>query len=231
VFLVNPPIIALVLLFVRRLPGARSAGGQRLDVAGALLITASLGALIFGLSNGQQHGFTSPATLAALAVAVALAAGFVVAERTVSAPMLPAVILASRTRRSAVMAMLLIGAVLAGYVSGRLACGRLSPVFLSRHGHGVGGRGPGGGGTRDTRRSARRPGPTDHRWHRRAGDGLTRPTSSFSAVPVVQPGWRQTLQIPGGLPGRPCRSGLGYFRRAPKEPWAPSRYPSYGPLA
>lgn len=149
-FLVNPPIIALMLLFVRRLPGARSAGGQRLDVAGVLLITASLGALIFGLSNGQQHGFTSPATLAALAVAVALAAGFVVAERTVSAPMLPAVILASRTRRSAVMAMLLIGAVLAGYVSGRLACGRLSPVFLSRHGHGVGGRGPGGGGTRDT---------------------------------------------------------------------------------
>jgi hypothetical protein len=116
VFLVNPPIIALMLLFVRRLPEARSAGGQRLDVAGVLLITASLGALMFGLSNGQQHGFTSPATLAALAIAVALAAGFVVVEQTVSAPMLPAAILASRARRRAVMAMLLIGAVLAGDV-------------------------------------------------------------------------------------------------------------------
>ena len=38
------------------------------------------------------------------------------AERTAAAPMLPLAIIAGRTRRAAVGAMLLIGAVLAGYV-------------------------------------------------------------------------------------------------------------------
>ncbi len=100
VFLVNPPVIALMLLFARRLPAARPAGGQHLDLVGSLLITASLGGLIFGLSNGKQHGFASPATIAALVGAVALAVAFVWFERTVSAPMLPAAILASPTRRA-----------------------------------------------------------------------------------------------------------------------------------
>ncbi len=116
VFLVNPPVIAIMLLLGRWLPAQRPAGGQHLDLAGASLITASLGALIFGLSNGQQHGFASPATVTALAVAVVLAVVFVLVERTASAPMLPAAVLASPTRRTAVAAMLLIGAVLAGYV-------------------------------------------------------------------------------------------------------------------
>jgi EmrB/QacA subfamily drug resistance transporter len=116
VFLVNPPVIAVMLLLVHRLPAQRPAGGQHLDVAGAALITASLGALIFGLSNGQQHGFSSPGTVAALSVAVVTGVIFGLAERKASAPMLPAAVLASPARRTAVVAMLLIGAVLAGYV-------------------------------------------------------------------------------------------------------------------
>ncbi|HXW81219.1 MAG TPA: MFS transporter [Acidimicrobiales bacterium] len=116
VFLVNPPVIALMFLFVHRLPASRPTGGQRVDTAGALFVSTSLGALIFGLSHGQQHGFDEPVTIAALAAAALLAAGFVYVERTVSAPMLPAVILASPTRRAAVGAMILMGAVLAGYV-------------------------------------------------------------------------------------------------------------------
>ncbi len=116
VFLVNPPVIAVMLLLARWLPAPRPPGGQHLDFAGASLITASLGTLIFGLSNGQQHGFASPATVAALAAAVVLGAAFVLIERTASEPMLPAAVLASPNRRTAVVAMLLIGAVLAGYV-------------------------------------------------------------------------------------------------------------------
>ena len=115
-FLVNPPVIAVMLLLARWLPAPRPPGGQHLDFAGASLITASLGTLIFGLSNGQQHGFASPATVAALAAAVVLGAAFVLIERTASEPMLPAAVLASPNRRTAVVAMLLIGAVLAGYV-------------------------------------------------------------------------------------------------------------------
>ena len=81
-----------------------------------LLVTTALAALIFGLSNGQQHGFASPATITALTAALLLSAGFTWVERTAAAPMLPLPILAARTRRAALGAMLMIGAVLAGYV-------------------------------------------------------------------------------------------------------------------
>jgi EmrB/QacA subfamily drug resistance transporter len=120
VFLVNPPLIVIMLTLIGRLPASRPAGrpagGQRVDVPGGVLVTASIAALIFGLSNGQQHGFTAPVTIAALVLAVVLAIAFVRVERTAATPMLPLAIIADRTRRAAVGAMLLIGAVLAGYV-------------------------------------------------------------------------------------------------------------------
>ena len=116
VFLVNPPIIAIMLTLFGRLPASSPASGSRVDVRGAVLVTAAIAALIFGLSNGQQHGFAAPLTIAALIAAVALAAGFVWTEHTVASPMLPLQILAEPTRRAAVGAMLMIGAVLAGYV-------------------------------------------------------------------------------------------------------------------
>ena len=116
VFLVNPPLIVIMLTLIGRLPASRPAGGQRIDVPGGVLVTASVAALIFGLSNGQQHGFTAAVTIAALVLAVVLAIAFVRGERTAAAPMLPLAVIADRTRRAAVGAMLLIGAVLAGYV-------------------------------------------------------------------------------------------------------------------
>ncbi|MGW7544348.1 MFS transporter [Streptomyces sp. NPDC054770] len=117
VFLINPPVIALMLALVPRLPaGKRSGSGGSVDVRGALLVTTGIAALIFGLSSGQQHGFTAPATLVALALAVLLATGFVFAEKRSAAPMLPLPILAEPARRAAIAAMLLIGAILAGYV-------------------------------------------------------------------------------------------------------------------
>jgi MFS family permease len=79
-------------------------------------VTAGLAALIFGLSSGQQHGFSAPATILALALAVLLTTGFVFAERASAAPMLPMSLLAEPARRAAIAAMLLIGAILAGYV-------------------------------------------------------------------------------------------------------------------
>ena len=117
VFLINPPIIAIMLALVPRLPaGKRSGGGGSVDVRGALLVTTGIAALIFGLSSGQQHGFTAPATIIALALAVLLTTGFVFAEKRSAAPMLPLSILAEPARRAAIAAMLLIGAILAGYV-------------------------------------------------------------------------------------------------------------------
>ena len=68
-------------------------------------MTGALAALIFGLSYGQQH-----------VAAAALGVGFVRAEQKATAPMLPLAILAAPARRAALIAMLLIGAVLADYV-------------------------------------------------------------------------------------------------------------------
>jgi MFS family permease len=70
VFLVNPPLIILMLALIRRLPAAAAVGGSRLDYRGAALVTAAIASLIFGLSNGQQHGFTAPLTIASLIAAV-----------------------------------------------------------------------------------------------------------------------------------------------------------------
>jgi MFS family permease len=123
IFLVNPPVIAVLAVAVLRLlpsgqRGARSAahGGQRLDVAGAVLVTVSVAALIFGLSQGQQRGFGAPLTVGSLLAAAALGAAFVTLERRIAAPMVPVRVLADPARRAALTVMLLISCVVAGYV-------------------------------------------------------------------------------------------------------------------
>ena len=117
IFLVNPPLIAIILPLVHRiLPEAPASGGTRLDLSGALLATGTIAAVIFGLSNGQQHGFAAPLTLGVLGAALALGAAFILTERSVRAPMLPLGIFADATRRTAVIVMTSMGAVVAAYV-------------------------------------------------------------------------------------------------------------------
>ncbi len=116
VFLINPPLIAAMLTLVPRLPASAAQGDRRIDFRSASLVTTAIAALIYGLTQGQQQGFGTPASIAALVAAVTLAAAFVHSERTVASPMLPPSLLAEPARRAAVAAMLLIGAVLAGYV-------------------------------------------------------------------------------------------------------------------
>jgi EmrB/QacA subfamily drug resistance transporter len=116
VFLVNPPLIGIMLLQIRSLPAADSHGGNKVDYRGALLVTASIASLIAGLSTGEQQGFANPMTVIALAAAVILGAAFIWSQRRATAPMLPLAIFSSPSRRAAVAAMVMIGAVLAGYV-------------------------------------------------------------------------------------------------------------------
>lgn len=106
----------LVLAIRRVLPTLIRRPGARLDIAGAVLATTSIALLIFGLSRGQQHGFDNSAALAALALAVLLGVTFVVVERRGKAPMVPLKVLADPARRAALSMMLLLGAVVAGYV-------------------------------------------------------------------------------------------------------------------
>jgi EmrB/QacA subfamily drug resistance transporter len=91
IFLVNLPIgVAVVLLSLRLLPGrSGEAGSGRLDVAGAVTVTASLMLAVYAIVNGNQNGWTSTRTLGLLAAAAALLALFLVIESRVSAPLMP----------------------------------------------------------------------------------------------------------------------------------------------
>ena len=81
IFLVNIPIGIAVVAPVaaaaaRR--GARPVGAGRLDVAGAVTVTAALMLAVYAIVNGNQNGWTSAETLGLLAGAVALLAVFLV---------------------------------------------------------------------------------------------------------------------------------------------------------
>jgi len=117
VLLVNPPLIAiLIALILWRVPAIAGHHEVRLDLPGALTVTAAIAALIFGVSQGQQNGFASPSSWAALTAAVVLAVAFVLIERRSADPMLPFSLLRGGGRPAALIAILVIGAVLAGYV-------------------------------------------------------------------------------------------------------------------
>ena len=91
IFLVNLPIgVLVVLLTLRLLPPARTAAATgRLDVAGAVTVTASLMLAVYGIVNGNQYGWTSGRTVGVLAGAAALLAAFVLLESRVAAPLMP----------------------------------------------------------------------------------------------------------------------------------------------
>ena len=91
IFLVNVPIGALVIvLSLRLLPGERGAAmSGRLDVAGAVTVTAALMLAVYAIVNGNQNGWTSAQTLGLLGGAVALLATFLVIESRVRSPLVP----------------------------------------------------------------------------------------------------------------------------------------------
>ncbi|MFJ2829023.1 MFS transporter [Streptomyces sp. NPDC087263] len=56
IFLINVPLCLACLAFVRRtVPESRGTGGARLDLTGAVLITAALGLIVYALVEGQSR--------------------------------------------------------------------------------------------------------------------------------------------------------------------------------
>src|SRR5215210_1630880 len=89
IFFVNVPIgIAAVALTLARVEESKDPHAGRLDWPGTVLFSGALFLLIFGLIRGNPEGWGSPLIVAALAGAVVLLAGFVVAERRGAHPML-----------------------------------------------------------------------------------------------------------------------------------------------
>ena len=91
IFLVNVPIgIAVVAFSLMVLPGGSGVGSRvRLDVAGAITVTASLMVAVYAIVNGNEVGWATTRTLGLLAVAGALLGLFLFIESRVEAPLVP----------------------------------------------------------------------------------------------------------------------------------------------
>lgn len=112
-FFLNVPVgIAMVALAVRFLPETERQGGL-FDVVGALLATAGSTALVFGIVDATDIGWTAPATLIPLVAGLVMLALFVLVERRAAQPIVPLRLFASRERSGAyVTRMLYMGAMI-----------------------------------------------------------------------------------------------------------------------
>ncbi|WLW64761.1 MFS transporter [Achromobacter aegrifaciens] len=91
IFLVNLPIgVVVYALCLRLIPAAPpAAAGARLDVAGALSVTASLMLAVYAVVNGNEAGWTSTQSLTLLGAAAALMVLFLTIEARVESPLMP----------------------------------------------------------------------------------------------------------------------------------------------
>jgi EmrB/QacA subfamily drug resistance transporter len=114
-FFVNVPIgAAMIILAPRFLPESGRASG-RLDVAGALSATLGAGALVFGIINTADAGWTSPVTITAVSAGVVILVAFVLIERKAAQPIMPLRLFASRRRAGAYFARFLYLGAMIGF--------------------------------------------------------------------------------------------------------------------
>ena len=91
IFLVNLPIgaVVIVLCLVLLPGGGGRRTGAKLDVAGAITVTAALMLAVYAIVNGNEQGWTSARTLGLLGAAAAGLALFLALEARVESPLVP----------------------------------------------------------------------------------------------------------------------------------------------
>lgn len=128
VFLVNVPIAvvlaAVVPLFIAE-SRVRPAGRRTFDLAGALLGTAGLLAIVLGVIRAEPLGWSSLEVIALLAGGVALLFAFVRVEARSPAPLVPLGMFRSRGLSTSIVALALNGAAF-------LAMFFLTAIFLQQ---------------------------------------------------------------------------------------------------
>ena len=99
VFLVNLPIGVVVLaLSLALLPASgRTVKGLKLDIGGAVTVTAALMLAVYAIVGGNEVGWLSARTLGLLGAAAVLLAGFAAIEARVAMPLMPLRLFRSRT--------------------------------------------------------------------------------------------------------------------------------------
>lgn len=90
VLLVNVPLAVFAVLAARRAVPRDPTASQAapVDLAGSALLTIAIVGVVFGLTQSQVWGWTSPAVVLSLVASVAAAGAFTVAERRSSDPLM-----------------------------------------------------------------------------------------------------------------------------------------------
>ena len=116
IFFINVPLVIAVLLVCwLRVPESRDKGAKgRIDWTGALLATAGLGGIVFGLIESNEGGFGSFEVILSFVIGVACLSGFVFAESHERDPMMPFALFSSKTFSGANLLTLFLYAALGG---------------------------------------------------------------------------------------------------------------------
>ena len=113
IFLVNPPLVLLVIvatpLLLRRDP-ATSRG--RIDLPGAALLTIAPLALVFGIVRAGEHPWTDPSVAGSIVVALVAFGAFLLVEARTPRPLVHLGFFRHRSRLSANVATALLSAAL-----------------------------------------------------------------------------------------------------------------------
>ena len=114
VFFINLPIaIFLLAVLYAGVPESRDESrAQRLDIAGAVLITLGLGGVVYGLLESSRLGFAAAEVWGAMVAGLVLTLLFIYRQMTAASPMLPLGLFRSRAFSGAnIMTFLLYGAM------------------------------------------------------------------------------------------------------------------------
>jgi EmrB/QacA subfamily drug resistance transporter len=104
---INVPIALGCALGARRfVPTTRASPGLRLDLPGAALVGAGVGALVFATAVAEIDGWGSPLVIGLIAAAIALLGLFALCEHHESHPLLPLRLFGDRQRLGANLAFL-----------------------------------------------------------------------------------------------------------------------------
>jgi EmrB/QacA subfamily drug resistance transporter len=103
---INAPIGAIVLFLAPRVLNESQGSGTKLDLPGAVSVTAGMSTLVYGLTKAASDGWGSTTTLVTLGIAAAQLAAFVIIELRSNHPLMPFRIFANRNRTGAYLIML-----------------------------------------------------------------------------------------------------------------------------
>ncbi|MEO3814003.1 MFS transporter [Sphaerisporangium sp. B11E5] len=116
--LVNVPVGLLIIVLAAKALSLRDDATRKrsLGLPSALLGTAAVTALVYGLVHAAENGWGDTVTLVALIAGVVLAVALLVFDRRTREPLLPTKVFVSRERGGAFINLLLLAAVLTSFL-------------------------------------------------------------------------------------------------------------------